>query len=144
MTALIAMIALLLCIILLIAVFQLFKQIQFIKSEKQDDIHNIMQFYLNEIKEENKKLEQNINLNKDSHKTKDNKTLTEESELKNNAGLISEEDSLLNLIKQEDVYEPSLAVQIFELESKGLSTEQISKKLKCGVTEVELILKLRR
>lgn len=153
MTSLIAMVSLLLCIILMVAVYQLFKQVQSIKIEKQDEIHNIMQFYLDEIKEENDRLERNIKLNSDQdsnkHKTKHVEEYVEKVKINEDPTEMhkaegNSEIDILNLIEEEDLYEPSIASQIFQLKSEGHSIEEISKKLKCGKTEVELMLKLRK
>ncbi|KGP74043.1 DUF6115 domain-containing protein [Pontibacillus yanchengensis] len=42
---------------------------------------------------------------------------------------------------QADTYEPSLQSTIYQLYDQGYSKEEIAKKLNCGKTEVELMLK---
>ncbi len=44
--------------------------------------------------------------------------------------------------QKEEAYQPSLQSSVFQMYDQGYSTEQIAKRLDCGKTEVELMLKI--
>ncbi|MEC5422666.1 hypothetical protein QGM71_04050 [Virgibacillus sp. C22-A2] len=148
MVSFILIISFLLHIIALTAIFQLKKQVeQFQKPEDTNDILEVFETYLQEIKEENKRLQEDLlkktpkeysDMNDVSHLSVANDTTTANhpsSTEKPYETILPEDD-------KDDTVESSLQAHILQLHNKGLPTSEIAQRLNCGKTEAELTIKL--
>lgn len=137
-------------IILLAAVFYLFKEIQALKENQPTHITAVFEKYLEEIREENDRLQANLSSSpiqmptKKPHRHQDilQKEVKTQSDLKSK----SEVDSsfMPESVQAKDIAETSHQARILQMYEKGLTSEEISRSLNCGHTEVELTLKLYR
>lgn len=148
MVSFLLIISFLLHILALFAIFQLFQQLQTYK--KQDDSQEVMELldiYLQEMKEENNRLQTLLEKNVD--KGQQEQKSSEESEQKSNKKMKqfdagSEEldlDYLLDELPVSQV-DASLESRVLQLHSNGMKIENIARTLNCGKTEVDLIIKL--
>ncbi|MFC4557143.1 DUF6115 domain-containing protein [Virgibacillus kekensis] len=151
MTSMLLIISFILHIIALTAIYQLFKQLQSSKSGDSREIIELMDTYLEEIREENRILEiklreQNPNNNRVTEQRVTGDTYMSQKEAATSHSQKAEEnqDYLPNISKVTDAPEMSQQAQILQLHSKGLSSDEIAKSLNCGKTEVELILKFHK
>ncbi|NSL51157.1 coupling factor for flagellin transcription and translation [Calidifontibacillus erzurumensis] len=125
--------------------------------ELQKEIEELFQSYLNEMKEENKKLlaylKKDDGTNKQVH-LKQNRIEVQKDKLENsvqkverttsiNKNNYNEENFVPPVIHQQDKLDQSLESQVVFLFDKGLKVEEIAKKLNKGKTEIELLLKFR-
>lgn len=101
------------------------------------EVSEIFERYLAEIREENERLMNDLNQNKQEQipiSEPDSAPKEEPKEL--------ELPPFANkqLSETEDKVETSLQAQILQLYEQGLTLDQIAKQLKCGKTEAELII----
>lgn len=96
----------------------------------------ILDSYMEEIRRENDKLQNLIEQSED--KTEHEHKIEYPSTPVYNPPMIPSEE------KTEDQVETSLTAKILSLAEKGFAAEEIAKKLQCGKTEAELILKFHR
>lgn len=145
--------------ILLVATFLLFRQIRSINKTEVDEVYQVLDIYLEELKSENKKLKQLMNTENQKlsnpsttqpfyEKPSKPQRQSDENSLKSTA--IKAEYSVEHLEKQfrknqsEIVKdETSTLSRALYLKDKGYSVSEIAKQLSCGKTEIELLLKLR-
>ncbi|MEN1966848.1 hypothetical protein WMZ97_02120 [Lentibacillus sp. N15] len=138
--ALLLLISFILHIITLTAIYQLVKQINAIKQNSTDDILELMETYLEEIKEENRLLEAKL-----THTHAKEYTVQSETENTSGTGMLKEDNPLPDWTsdpKITDTFETSLQSRVLQLHEEGLSLDKIASQLHCGKTEVELIIKL--
>lgn len=151
MTSLLLIISFLLHTIILIGLFQLLKQIQSLKHSKDKETETMMLAFIDEIKTENQRLQQQ--LNQHQGKTSDDPLLYEQKEatserpdLHDESKVLDERNSQLTdrLQDQQEEMKLSLEGRVLQLNQKGYSIEEIAEILTCGKTEVELILNLQQ
>ncbi|SFA77188.1 hypothetical protein SAMN04488072_101504 [Lentibacillus halodurans] len=141
MTSMLLFLSMLLHLITLTAIFQLFKQLQSLKQNHTGEMAELMEAYLEDIKEENRLL-------KDAIPQKD---LSPETAAAQKAS----DSQLETNIKNENGYSPetahvadeselSLEAQILQLHDKGITVDEIARQLNCGKTEAELIIKMKK
>jgi len=136
--------------ILLVAVYYLIKQVSELQQTKNRDLTQLFEKYLNEIKEENKQLQLQLENNKTIHHPKQttSQKLPKDSLLNDSHQQSSiNERNVANPIEleigsHEDQIETSLQAKILQLHQQGLTIEQIAKHLNCGKTEAELIIEI--
>jgi|SRR5690625_4567612 len=138
MVSFVLIISFLLHIITFAAIYQLLKQIQTVKQSNTDDIQEVLETYLQEIREENNRLQKSVtmdepNKQKPAQTIKDAKFDIDE--------MMAEEDQIY-INENKDQMETSLHSRILQLYDKGLSETEIAQQLNCGKTEAELIIKL--
>ena len=148
MVSFLLIISFLLHILALFAIFQLFQQLQtYKKQDDSQDVMELLEIYLQEMKEENNRLQ--TLLDKNVVKGQQKQRSTEEPERKSNketqqfdAG--SEVHDLDYLIDELPVtkVDASLESRVLQLHANGMKIENIARTLNCGKTEVELIIKL--
>lgn len=116
------------------SIFILHRKTQAINTPVEHELHPILESYLNEIKEENKKLQQLVSKNEQ---------LLEKPAKRKERNIPAEDNyaQIWDAENNDDKVETSLHAKILSLHEKGLSIDQIAKQLKCGQTEAELILK---
>jgi ElaB/YqjD/DUF883 family membrane-anchored ribosome-binding protein len=124
------------------------------------EIEDLLVSYTSEMKEENERLIKQIQESKRSISNEDQR-----GEKKNSVVLQVEANStsrknenhyvekdpyenylppIINSEEEEDVYEQSDTAKVLSLSKKGLTTEEIAKKLNLGKGEVDLMLKFYR
>ncbi|GAA5415132.1 hypothetical protein Pryu01_00156 [Paraliobacillus ryukyuensis] len=137
------------------------------QEEQRKEIQELLAVYLVEIREENEKLIEVLE-DKPNQKTKhplytQNKTeekpsASQDTNREDSSSFLSKDDSQKSAnqksatndyqppsIEQvEDTFVPSLSAQVLSLYSKGESIESIARKLDCGKTEVELMVKFQQ
>ncbi|MEN2766421.1 DUF6115 domain-containing protein [Ornithinibacillus xuwenensis] len=141
MTSFLFIISFLLHIVSLVAIYVMYKQLTISKGSDTAELVNLMESYLEEIKEENRLLQQEVNQVRERKPS--------DQSLKNTNHSITptvEEDEQEEFLVPIDEYaqdeiEVSLQSRIFKLHEEGLSVDEIAKTLNCGKTEVELIIK---
>lgn len=148
MVSLLLIISFLLHLISLYAIYQLF---QYVKKQERDgnDMTHLFESYLQEFKEENSILKEQIRNNKHMESPSPNQKKVVMSEKKSHkkeeavAEETRDEDAFKPLeMDREDEVEASLESRVLQLESQGFLSGEIAKKLECGKTEVELIINL--
>lgn len=117
------------------SIFILYRKTQSINIPVQNELYPTLESYLNEIKEENKKLQQLV--------SKNEQLLEKPAKRKQSKIPVEDNDMQILDVKNnnDDKVETSLHARVLSLHEKGLSIDQIAKQLKCGQTEAELILK---
>ena len=137
MVAFLMIISFLLHLAALAAIYKLFMQLQTMKNEEPAEILELMELHLQEIREENERLSKLLGQSeershgKGPYGNKDMEKVSEHGDI-----LASQEDS------KEDLLVASLEAQVLQLHKGGVPMEEISKRLNCGVGEVEIIIKL--
>lgn len=148
MVSFLLIISFLLHIVSLFAIFQLFKLQQSASKESDSqEVMEVLEIYLGEIKEENNRL-QNL-IEKQSQQLEDvneEKQMVSNQVIKENTKAepgFSDLDALIEDVPEYQV-DASLESRVLQLHSKGKTIEEIAKTLDCGKTEAELIIKLYR
>lgn len=144
MTAFLFSISFILHIITICAIYLLLKQIQQLKQDSPNDMTSLMETYLQEIKDENDQLQTALAIKPDkAHNEQDGHSETaivKEKQLANTTTI--NEAFTLPEIDVKDQVESSLQAKVLQLYEQGHSSTEIAKKLNCGKTEAELIIKL--
>lgn len=142
MVSFLLIISFLLHVVAFIAIVQLYKQVQVYK--KQEDSSVIMELfetYLQEIKEENNRLQAEL-----PAKVTQEKYNPPQDEKINNKHTTSNNEQHSTYTPPEsqldDSVEASLQARILQLYNEGFSETQIAQKLNCGKTEAALVIKL--
>jgi len=133
MTSFLLLISFMIHIITLIVLFQLYQSYKNSEQAQSKQLQSLFETYLEEIKQENEKLQSFVRTPKKISETKiDEKIKTG--------------DTAVSLRSNDDAYEveTSLEAQILALAERGFDVDQIAKKLQCGKTEAELILKFHK
>ncbi|WP_026906146.1 helix-turn-helix domain-containing protein [Paucisalibacillus globulus] len=144
MTSFLFIISFLLHIISITAIYALVKQLAVVKENStSSDIVELMESYLDEIKQENQSLQEQLSKNEEESNPRE-VILTPEKNI--NSFPIQEDlnDGYQIPVLEEQVQdniEVSQQSRILKLYAEGTSIEEIARKLGCGKTEVELILK---
>lgn len=142
MVSFVLIISFLLHIITLVVIYQLFKQMQTLKqtdSTDNDDIVELFEVYLQEFKDENKRLQDELVKDISAVNTDvDKKDMELETTIKHK----SDHEYIPPEYKADDRMEASLQARILQLYHKGFSETEIAQKLDCGKTEIALIIKL--
>lgn len=115
-------------------------------AEQQKQIEELLAVYLLEIREENEKL---LDLIHQGHQTVPPKEQKRETPVvqADPENLTTEKYQAYQPIipdEEEDIIEQSFAAQVLSLAEQGETAEAIAKKLSCGKTEVELLLKFQQ
>lgn len=143
MTSFLFIISFLLHIITITAIIAINKQLVTNKSSNTQEIVSLMESYLEEIKNENKLLEEELSRAGDKTITKPGPSSLKE----NSNSILDQEDVNVSIDLTDtgeavrDEIEVSTSSRILKLYKEGNSVEEIARKLGCGKTEVELIIK---
>ncbi|MGP4107011.1 DUF6115 domain-containing protein [Virgibacillus sp. L01] len=137
MTSLLLIISFLLHLVALVGIFQLFKQVQFLKKDSSQDVMELLETYLEEIKEENRFLEREIGNPNRNPVSPGNAEAEQKEEQKEEVSEYIPEDA-----EVEDDSQTSLQAKILQLYDQGITGEDIARQLNCGKTEAELVIKL--
>ncbi|WP_068672375.1 hypothetical protein [Oceanobacillus sp. Castelsardo] len=141
MISFLLIISFLLHIISIYAIYMLNKQVQ--KKEDTTEIAQLFEEYLEEIKKENTRLKNDL---KRYPHNKSDKPIEVQVDKKNklvDSHIMegSEKEWLKNVDKVNDSLESSLEAKVLQLYHQSLSVTDIAKKLDCGKTEAELIIR---
>lgn len=146
MVSFLLIISFLLHILSLFAIFQLFKQQQSASKESDSqEVMEVLEIYLGEIKEENNRLQSLLEKQKQQLDGLNEESETDSKQVfKENTKTELTYSNLDNLIEDIPEYQvdASLESRVLQLHSKGKTIEEIAKTLNCGKTEAELIIKL--
>jgi|SRR5690625_3179171 len=135
MVSIALIISFLLHIITLFAIYQLLKQIQMKKETNTSEFQAILDTYLQEIKEENDRLQKAVSEGWPNEQ--------QQPALKmDNIDPALEATNLNEKNESKDYMEASLYSRILQLYDQGLTESEIARKLNCGKTEAALIIKL--
>src|SRR5699024_3413809 len=141
MTSMLLILSLLLNIIAFIVIFQLFKQVQSLRKSESGEMEELLKTYLDEIKAENRFLEKALT----DKSTEYENYSAQEAQIQPEANIKHEENSYTPQTDHvTDVSDLSLEAQILQLHDKGMTVEDIARKLNCGKTEAELIIKINK
>jgi len=138
MVSFLLIISFILHIVTIVAIYSLFQQLQTAKNQDTQDIMDIMEVYLQEIKEENNRLQSELQQEQEYIQEKTN--VVKQQEQSN----MQEEINAIVYPKKElgDTIEASLESRVLQLHAEGLAVNDIARKLDCGKTEAEIIIKL--
>src|SRR5690625_1886899 len=147
MTTFIISISFLLHVIAFLLIYFLAKHVRFMKRNEVDDIQSMFEHYLNEIKQENIRLQADIRSeNQSVHRNYNYKQLDiqQTNDEKNDQHMKSEQPLSQTIETIDDTYEMSLQAHILQLYDQGYQVDEIAKQLNCGKTEVELTVKVHK
>lgn len=158
MTSLLLIISFLIHVVVLIALFQLYQQNQRIMQERDDTLNTKMQQFINEIKQENNNLQEqliqmktppvasNFQENVQQRESHVKPTMTYNTSKQYSAEESKSKDHSISALTEErkEEMELSLEGKILQLHEAGFNAAEIAEKLTCGKTEVELILNLQQ
>lgn len=136
-TSLLLIISFLLHIVTLTAIFQLVRRLKN-NNERYDtsEINALFTDYINEIKQENLHLQQQLAQGK-KYSQEEKGEVDKQEHISP-----SEIESIHNEKKPQDEMTTSLQGKILQLYSKGFTPSEIAQQLNCGKTEAELTVKL--
>lgn len=156
MTSLLFIISFLLHVIALFAIYQLFKETQNLKKTHIEDLDELMTAYLDELREENARLESRLSHEiqpahapartfqpeqpVEDEKSVDADATAQTAESERNIAFLAPEIPM----EQEDQFTASLQSRILQLAQQGMQPAQIAKQLDCGETEAALVMKLHK
>ena len=138
MTGLLWMFSFIMHIVLLFIVYKLFQQLQVLKQSNNQEMKDLLDTFLKEMKEENQQLQRQVN------------EIQSQSDTSTVSGGMKEEPTDHPLSSEPPVEEkyddfsPSIQGQVYQLYDQGLSIEDIAKRLDRGKTEVELMIKFKK
>ncbi len=130
-------------------IVQLSKQVQKMRANNPSDIMEIFETYLQEIKEENKKLQSTfpLHVRKNDHmedeQTSEQEIPAEEGEAVSDTQQDTSEPTPPD-VQINDQFETSIQARVLQLYDLGYTVEQIAQALDCGTTEAALIIKLHK
>lgn len=107
-------------------------------STDLEEISELLELYLDELKEENKQLMDELN-NNTSFSAQEKESEVIKNELNNHP---VQNDELP--LEKVDLMETSLEAEVLHLYQKMYTPNDIARKLNCGKTEVELIIKFHK
>lgn len=154
MNSLLFLISFILHIISITTIFLLFQQIQAIKHNQKEQIERMLHHFVEEIREENERLQAKLQSNLSPQQRDLNESMKElnrhtkernrnvAAQLKQNEKIENVTNKMVQTEKREDKVETSLESKILQLHEQGLSHEEIAKKMNRGKTEIELFLKM--
>lgn len=138
MTTAFLFISFMLHIVLLLVVWQLMKQVKTLKMNQPEDIMEIFDTYLEEVKEENRLLQTQLSTQSDEHNEQPGDSVKNTS-----VPETPETDDCENVTTPADENDIALSLEanVLYLHSQGYTIEEIARKLHKGKTEVNLIVK---
>ncbi|WP_156289089.1 DUF6115 domain-containing protein [Oceanobacillus salinisoli] len=147
MVSFLLIISFLLHILTLYAIFVLFKQVNSQQRADTTEITELFESYLEEIKEENSRLQKELQKKNSSEVLPFNNKKEGMADEPANQEPTKQEPDLEPIIEvgdMNDAVEASLEAKVLQLHHQGLSITEIAKRLNCGKTEAELIIRLHQ
>ncbi|SES75870.1 hypothetical protein SAMN05216389_10269 [Oceanobacillus limi] len=148
MTSFLLVISFLLHIITISGIYFLLKQIQILRAQNHtEDLPELLESYLGEIKAENKRLQEELTASPVKRKPKPTYKSDSQSKPQPNQTIKAVDQKLdeypaPKTDSMDDKVQASLQSRILQLHQSGFSIEEIARKLNCGKTEAELTVKL--
>ncbi|WP_339227733.1 hypothetical protein NSQ77_19475 [Oceanobacillus sp. FSL K6-2867] len=136
MISLLIIISFLLHFIAFFAIYMLFQQLQNVKKQDMDEIIKLFDTYLQEVKAENNRLQRVL---RDNEKTNENSNM---GQARTEADTMEEPEIFPIPEDAGDTVEASLESRVLQLHNQGVPVGEIARKLNCGKTEAEIIIKL--
>jgi len=121
-------------------IFSLNNKLKKKQSTDIEDITELLDLYLDELREENKQLKEELKENTDLTQVKE----AESSHIPFNNPAEQIDDNIETNVENEDFLETSMEAQVLQLHQQKYSANEIARKLNCGKTEVELIIKFHK
>ncbi|MBP2077682.1 DUF6115 domain-containing protein [Oceanobacillus polygoni] len=142
MVSFLIIISFLLHFITFTAIYMLFQQLKNAKKQDMNEIMELFDTYLQEVKDENNRLQQVL---RDHNQRSDN--MYQQVKPTKQPEIEMDEYEQLQAIPIPDAVgdtvTASLESRVLQLHNQGLPIDDIAQKLNCGKTEVEIIIKLR-
>ncbi|WP_249869760.1 helix-turn-helix domain-containing protein [Oceanobacillus saliphilus] len=143
MVSFLLIISFLLHLTALTAIYKLHQQLDSVKSQDSKEIEGLFEAYLQEIKNENSRLQAQLQTVEDNN----SKRLVSEEPANKQEGNSADwteayQDLPINVGEAKDTIEASLESRVLQLHREGYPNSDIARRLNCGKTEVEIILKL--
>ncbi|WP_090856578.1 hypothetical protein [Paraliobacillus sp. PM-2] len=125
------------------------------QEEQKKEMEDLLSIYVLEIREENERLMEALQ-NKPNNRDNQSTTASPQRSSLSNQGkeqmahdtkrafYYKQNDYEPPMIEEEESFKPSFSAQVLALYSKGESVESIARKLDCGKTEVELMVKFHQ
>lgn len=144
MVSFLLIISFLLHLVALGAIYKLFQHIQTSKKQDLQEIESLFEAYLQEIKSENSRLQTQLQSQRKlkQEANPENKPITEQKD--ESTELMEEDMEQYIASKNEDMLIASKESKVLQMYDKGMATSDIARKLECGKTEVEIILKMHK
>ncbi|WP_010649267.1 DUF6115 domain-containing protein [Oceanobacillus massiliensis] len=145
MVSFLLIISFLLHLVAIAAIYKLFQQLHTFKTQDSTEIEALFDKYLQEIKRENSRLQEELQQEKHIQRpVKSEPAAAAEPADKSEADSDIEPDFLPADIEYTDTMEASLESRVLQLHQEGLSIGEIARKLNCGKTEAEIIVKMHQ
>lgn len=130
-------------IIIFAILYRLYREIQQLKKSNPEDIVELLELYLEEIKEENQQLKEEISVSTDTSEEIEGMN-SKTAETKSTLPLVDNEiyDDTLLPTNKDDHVEASIEAKMLNLYQQNMDTTEIARILDCGKTEVDLVIKL--
>jgi len=148
MTSFLLLLSFLIHLLLIIIIYHLHEKIKKSKLEQSEQLEEMLASFMDEIREENMKLEQKLREEKVRRNvTYHRPTTSSTTNIESNVAFQKNKDALSlrhSPSQEEDKVETSLESKVLQLQGEGKTVEEIAKQLNRGKTEVDLLLKLHR
>lgn len=142
MVSFLIIISFLLHFITFTAIYMLFQQLKNAKKQDMNEIMELFDTYLQEVKDENNRLQQVL---RDHNQRSDN--MYQQVKPTKQPEIEMDEFEQLQAIPIPDAVgdtvTASLESRVLQMHNQGLPIDEIARNLNCGKTEVEIIIKLR-
>jgi len=126
-------------------IYHLYKKVKQVESTNPNEIMDLLQFYLDEIKEENKQFKSNFDIN---YSRVNEAKIENIAPLENQSNIPYEQEQKEFPLDIEtnidDRVEASLEAKVLHLYYQNTDTSEIARILNCGKTEVDLIIKFHK
>ncbi|HLS23322.1 MAG TPA: hypothetical protein VK037_05340 [Pseudogracilibacillus sp.] len=148
MTSFLLLLSFLIHLLLIITIYHLHEKLKKSKLEQLEQFEEVLASFMDEIREENTKLEQKLREEKVRRNVTYHRPITSSTpNFESNVAYQKNEDALSlrhSPSQEEDKVETSLESKVLQLQGEGKTVEEIAKQLNRGKTEVDLLLKLHR
>ena len=126
-------------------IYHLNKKVKQIESTNPNEVMELLQFYLDEIKKENKQLKSNLDHNASAVGEMNTDNIAP-LEKQNNIQYVQEQQGFpLNIETDiDDHVEASIEARVLHLYHQNIDASEIAQILNCGKTEVDLIIKFHK
>ncbi|WP_337020083.1 DUF6115 domain-containing protein [Oceanobacillus massiliensis] len=144
MVSFLLIISFLLHLVAIAAIYKLFQQLHTFKTQDSAEIEALFDKYLQEIKRENSRLQEELQQEKNTQRPVKSEPAAADPADKSEADSDIEPDFLPADIEYTDTMEASLESRVLQLHQEGLPIGEIARKLNCGKTEAEIIVKMHQ
>lgn len=122
-------------------IYKLNKKLKQVQSTNYHEVTELLSYYLEEIKEENNQLKNQLMTESSINEENEKSAVTNESEENPPAKRNSHILPIYEGETEDEHVETSLEAQVLNLHRQHVPSADIARKLNCGKTEVDLIIK---